>query len=731
MASKKPRPATGIAARLRGPLPVVILLACHVVLGATAVARKSMTFDESAHLGGGFSYWAANDYRLHAENGNWSQRLVALPIYLHGYKLAVDDRSWSISDVWGITDRLMTAMGGETDNMLWRARMMMVLPDLALGLLVYFWSRHIFGPVGGLISLTLYAFSPTILANGFLATSDLVAALFFTAATAGIWAVLHRISWLTLGAAIVGVSGLLLSKYSGVLIAPMAVVMLAVRLSSSRPLPVSLVGQHELRGRVRLLMAFVAGAVIVALGAVLIIWASYGFRYAMFGADSLPESKTQIPWENLEGGASPQILALVHFAREHHLLPESYLYGFTYTLFYANQRAGFLNGAFSYKGWTSFFPLCLLWKTPLTLFCITGLAGWTLWARRKLPTGQDSSGDRWPAGRLYQLVPLIVLFAVYWGVAIRSNLNIGHRHILPTYPPMFIFAGAAGLWFTTAVASRATSGKTVAGNAPAQRDVATPPRFAAVARGVTLLLLALGTLETIGFWPNYLAYFNLIAGGPRQGYRRLVDSSLDWGQDLIELKRWLDAHPDDSRDPRRVYLSYFGTAKPEAYGIRAEELPKFFPRWNPTLPAPLAGGLYCISASMLQQVYTVPYVGKWNEQFEKYYQDLRQVVVPFQRAASNPAALQQMAESAPLAELQEAFRVYRVLRFGRLCSFLRQREPDDQVGYSIMIYRLTDADVDAALDGPPCELIARPEGEGQLEDDTAPADESQDQNAAP
>jgi len=52
------------------------------------------------------------------------------------------------------------------------------------------------------------------------------------------------------------------------------------------------------------------------------------------------------------------------------------------------------------------------------------------------------------------------------------------------------------------------------------------------------------------------------------------------------------------------------------------------------------------------------------------------------------------------------------LRLARLCAFLRRREPDDQVGYSILIYRLSDADVQQALNGPPAELWAEPQIEG-------------------
>ena len=60
--------------------------------------------------------------------------------------------------------------------------------------------------------------------------------------------------------------------------------------------------------------------------------------------------------------------------------------------------------------------------------------------------------------------------------------------------------------------------------------------------------------------PNYLAYFNEAAGGPSRGWRWLVDSNIDWGQDLPLLAKWQREHPD-----RPVHLKYFGTVEPELY----------------------------------------------------------------------------------------------------------------------------------------------------------------------
>jgi hypothetical protein len=63
--------------------------------------------------------------------------------------------------------------------------------------------------------------------------------------------------------------------------------------------------------------------------------------------------------------------------------------------------------------------------------------------------------------------------------------------------------------------------------------------------------------------PRYLQYFHELAGGPAGGHRWLVDSNLDWGQDLIRLRRYME-----QRGIPAVHLAYFGRVDPSVYGVR-------------------------------------------------------------------------------------------------------------------------------------------------------------------
>ena len=74
-------------------------------------------------------------------------------------------------------------------------------------------------------------------------------------------------------------------------------------------------------------------------------------------------------------------------------------------------------------------------------------------------------------------------------------------------------------------------------------------------------------ITSIATYPSYLSYFNELAGGSSQGYKYLIDSNLDWGQDLPKLKQYLDENEIDN-----IYLEYFGQADPEHYGINYEPI---------------------------------------------------------------------------------------------------------------------------------------------------------------
>jgi len=218
----------------------------------------------------------------------------------------------------------------------------------------------------------------------------------------------------------------------------------------------------------------------------------------------------------------------------------------------------------------------------------------------------------------------------------------------------------------------------------------------ALAGAAVVVLLMWHAGESIAIAPHYLAYFNEISGGPSEGYRHLVDSSLDWGQDLPALKDWLDREGLQGDHHVPVYLSYFGTAWPSYYHIDATSLPGFPDRWVPHEPVPLMPGIYCFSATMLQGVYFMT-PGAWNQRYETDYQSMIYNIKLFDSTASKPSARQALLAQTGKDFWVKNFQAFEHLRAARLAAYLRRRPPDDQVGFSIMIYRVSDRELAEAL----------------------------------
>jgi hypothetical protein len=217
-------------------------------------------------------------------------------------------------------------------------------------------------------------------------------------------------------------------------------------------------------------------------------------------------------------------------------------------------------------------------------------------------------------------------------------------------------------------------------------------------RGVIAVLVAGQLGASAGVAPHYLAYFNTLAGGPANGHRLLVDSSLDWGQDLAGLAHWLrDNNSGPTAQP--VFLSYFGSGEPDYYKITATKLPfvNGFKLRHPWYD-PVAG-IYAVSATMLSQVYG-PARDTWEPAQEREYQELRQSQPLFRTYWTDPATQREVRSTGEAEAFEKKWVRYDQLRFARLCAYLRARQPDAAIGYSIFVYRLSQAEVDDAVNGP-------------------------------
>ena len=646
------------------------LLATYGVIAGTALTRDSLTFDELGHLTGGFSSWVERDHRLFQQNGQLPKRWATLPLIVGDVRLpSTGQQAWWDSDLDDFGHQFLYETGNDLERMLLLGRTMIVLTGALLGLVVFLWSNYLFGRIGGCISLALCVFSPALLAHARLATSDLIAALTFIVALLCLWEVLHRITIARVLCCAVATGLLLVSKMSGLLIVPIAVVLAGLRLAGGLSLYVELPRHARvIRGTTRQLVYLSAVALVVSAGAVFVAWAFYDFRYSAFreyaeGRDRFYRD------ESIDGMTEDLALGpAIRLARDLKLFPESYLFGLSHILSHSRAHPAFMNGHYSRSGWGMFFPYAALVKTPLPVFAVAALAVWAaVWPMERRARSGHPIGRRVRRSflRAYRTAPLWVFLALYWAVALRVHLSIGERHVLPTYPAAFILCGVAGRWIQK------------------QHRLCS-----------AMLLAALGWLavETVRISPCYLSYFNQLAGGPENGYRHLVDSSLDWGQDLSQLRKWLERRREATEETGPVYLAYFGSGDPAFSGIESKMLPCYLD-WRKEIDRqPLQPGTYVISATMLQSVYGLAF-GPWNGDYEQIYRRYRKRLAG---SEADRVALKRIREGRSSDEERMIYE-FDQLRFARLCAHLRRREPNDRVAYSILVYYVSNDELQTAL----------------------------------
>lgn len=627
------------------PWIVALVLACAGGLAWSAATSDSVTVDEPVHVVAGYASLITGDFRLSPDHPPLARWLLALPLLLRPVNWPAEETpAWKSGDFLTIGREFFERWNDGQRLILWSRAVALAL-FLALLLTVAAAARELSGGAGALLAMTVVAFDPNWLAHGHLATTDVPFALaaLVTLLAAARWLKRPTTANLTLLAALFAATALV--KFSWPTVVP-ALVGMALVAHPNRPWRVT----------VRILAV---GAGALALVSLFAIWAAYGFRFRATAAGEA-EFPLQVPadyghppprtpaegWElvlhdpatgvDRPGPAVP----LLRFAHTYRLLPEPYLFGIAFVQKKAEGRAAYLRGEYSNRGFVAYFPWALAVKTPLPalLLFLAGLLATAVHFR--------------PAARGWNPLAVgLALFATFYLVTLlRSGLNLGYRHLLPVTAVLAIAAGAA---------------------APSRL----PERWRrpwTAALGLALAWLVAGTLLAA---PHWIGYFNEAVGGWRNGHLYLADSNLDWGQDLLRLRQRLASEPATTI----AWLSQAGDP-PLPPGMNLRWL------WGEGGHAPdrsaIAGGLYVVSATDLLGVYR-----------------------PLARAASwrDPGLLrrfEQWTEAAqgggatiPRADARLPIDEFEALRRLRLISRLAQRTPDELVGTSLALFRLSDAQV--------------------------------------
>lgn len=502
---------------------LVILLLCMLVgMVAGSMAYTSPVVDETTEVSAGYYMLTTGDFSNNTGNPILLAIVSALPLLTIDLSIPphplpyFEPRSYSDLQSWFYSVTFLAANQSQVETIFWRARLIIILEALIAGLLVFQWSRELYGRAAGLLALLFFVFSPNILAHAGVATYDIGFTLAILAGAYGVQRVLVHPTrqWLLLAGLLTGI--ILLTKNTWplfiIIMAALAVTTLRQDIGIWPWLPQRL--HNSWFGR---LLTYALSCVAILLVAWLLVNVAYAFQGTMQPLGSyLPRLAT--------GNHPLAFLASVPIP-----FPAAFVESFLFRLSHAaSGQPTFLLGSFTPS--IAYHLVALLTKVPLAFLLLLPI---TLW----LSSNRKQRQLRWTTREMILLIPPLVIFIV----VATGNIKVGFRHLLPMMPFLFIFAGKMACL------------------------IGEIPKWSRIALAG---LVAWFVVSSITVYPHYLAYFNELAGGPENGYRVLVDSNLDWGQDLKGLKAYMVAHQID-----QLKLSYFGSADPAWYDIQFEYLP--------------------------------------------------------------------------------------------------------------------------------------------------------------
>ena len=568
-------------------LGVISMLVIHAGMLAWGATKHSPTWDEPGHLVAGLSHWNFGRFELYSVNPPLVRTLAALPVWLMDPPMDWSDFKPDPkrrSEVQ-LGRRFVQLNGKRSLDYFVVARWACIPLSLLGAFICFLWARQIYGPVSGWLALSLWCFSPMILGNGELITPDIGASALGLSATYLFRSWTLSRTWLR--AIVCGILlGLcFLAKTTLLVLFPLWCVVWWVDRRCNRELIRETAWKSE--------VAHLAVMLVVALG---LLNAFYGFQGTgtqLAGFRFLSE---------LLAGPTESRDALGHGNRFHSSwlgalpipAPRDFVLGIDIQR--RDFERGYLerawwsywNGEWKPGGWWYYYLVGFLVKESVGLWLLLAVLIVLKISRRWESMSRED---------LFLGVPLIGLLLL---VSSQTGMSRYLRYALPAYSFLLVFVSQIGRIFQR--------DKTAASDAVA---ISSPSTVASEMTGVWTKHSSGLRLIVAGAWlwlvvagamscPHSLSYFNELAGGPARGSGWLIDSNLDWGQDLLFLRDWLRQHPE----ARPLRFAYFGPIDPKWIGIDYE-LPT--PLFGDSASRPIAAqralgpqsGWYAISETLL------------------------------------------------------------------------------------------------------------------------------------
>ena len=515
---------------------------------AASALVESPTNDEPAHIPSGYVYLLRGDY-IDGTHPPLLRYWASIPLLIFQPNDFPGDLSWYKN--WHTYGRQFLYKNNvNSAALIFWPRVMVMILTLGLGCLIGHWSKRRNGVWAGVLAVALFSLDPNMLAHGHYVTTDMAVTLAVFAAVYLFWRYLETPTWPRLFAAAFVFACAQITKFSAILLAPSLLIIAALvawlRLRSAPPSKAPWYAPRQF---------WVSTSVYVAV-TMLVIFTAYRFEVRSIEQDEqLREARWLGPVYKAIQRIAPEIGQTPEKFFQARIPAYNYFKGLVLQTFHTLAQNTWLGGEsyqyalgrYSKNGWWWYFPLAFAVKTPLTLIIVLLIAS----VLGALATERPLEA-RWPVPsrwipaeekRHEEFLFLIIPMAVFTGIYMTSTINIGHRYLLPIYPFLYVLASrVAAPW-------------------PRVKNARIPI--------LVSVLSVLGALPgSLLIHPHYISYFNELVG-PSNGYKYLADSNIDWGQDLLQLKDYLDR-----ANAEVVYIDIAGTIEPEDVGIQYLPIPK-------------------------------------------------------------------------------------------------------------------------------------------------------------
>lgn len=479
------------------------LLGVHAVLLGYTSYVTSPVEQEPAHLIAGYSNWQLGKFHIFHVNPPLVRSVAALPVLLLSptYDRVKFDRQLHGREERALGSAFLADNQAAARQLLVVARWACISFSLVGAYFCWRMATTFYGSSAGFTALILWCFSPYILGHGATIVPDVAAAALGLAAVDCFWRWLKTPLWTLamVAGAVLGVAEL--TKFTLLVLYPvLSILWLSYRRLEPSPLPRrEWVRQGGMLATLFLVSVYVINSGYLFEGTFTRL-GDFHFRTSLFtGRDSLES----VP---LDGGNR---FAGTWLSELPVPLPANMVQGIdTQRCDFERGMPSYLAGQRSEHGWWYYYVCALALKVPLGMWCLMGLAAVTTIFRSSPTPLRD------------ELVILVPGLAILLFVSSQNGFSVHSRYALPALPFFIVWASKVAGVVQSGPFSRARIAPALA----------------------VITALAWSVTSSLWVYPHSISYFNELAGGPKNGGAYLLDSNIDWGQDVLYLNAWLGEH---------------------------------------------------------------------------------------------------------------------------------------------------------------------------------------------